>query len=116
MTAGYETTSTTLAYATYVLAKHPEMLQKFSDEIDQLPLDNNNDSNEEANYKYLDYEIAAQMSYMVMFVFEILRMHLIVNAAIERYAFEATIVQGILIEKGTLGHADIYSNHFDREL
>ena len=33
MLAGYETTSTTLSYCTYVLAKHPEEQQKLVDEI-----------------------------------------------------------------------------------
>ena len=33
MLAGYETTSSTLTYCTYVLAKHPEEQQKLFDEI-----------------------------------------------------------------------------------
>ena len=36
MLAGYETTSTTLSYCTYVLAKHPEEQQKLVDEINSL--------------------------------------------------------------------------------
>ena len=34
MLAGYETTSTALAYICYILAKHPEEQQKLIEEID----------------------------------------------------------------------------------
>ena len=33
MIAGYETTSTTLTYCSYILAKHPDEQQKLFDEI-----------------------------------------------------------------------------------
>ena len=107
MAAGYETTSTALAYATYVLATHPEVQEKLQDEIDQLPLD------DEINP---DYDIVAQMPYMDMFVSEVLRMYPIANGAVNRRAFEDTIVQGIKIPKDTLIHVDIYSVHFNQEL
>ncbi|CAF3943139.1 unnamed protein product [Rotaria sp. Silwood1] len=115
MLAGYETTSTALAYATYELARHPEVLQKLQAEIDQLPL-GNGDSSDEKTKEYPDYDVVAQMPYMDMFVSEVLRMYPIANTAINRCASEDTIVQGIKIEKGTLVHADIYSIHYDREL
>ena len=38
MAAGYETTSTALAYCTYVIATHPDVQDKLQAEIDQLPL------------------------------------------------------------------------------
>ncbi|CAF4085637.1 unnamed protein product, partial [Rotaria sordida] len=115
MAAGYETTSTALAYATYVLARHPEVLQKLQAEIDQFTLSNNDQSDDETR-KYPDYDLVAQMPYMDMFVSEVLRMYPIGNGAVQRYAFEDTVVQGIKIEEGTLVHADVYSIHFDREL
>mgnify|MGYP002385199772 FL=1 len=108
MAAGYETTSTALAYATYVLANRPDILQKLQDEIDQLLLDNND--------KAVDYDTIAQMPYMDMFVSEVLRMYPIGNTAIQRCASENTVIQGIKIEKGTLVHADIYSIHYNAEL
>ncbi|CAF3817265.1 unnamed protein product [Rotaria sp. Silwood1] len=115
MLAGYETTSTALAYATYELARHPEVLQKLQAEIDQLPL-GNGDSSDEKTKEYPDYDVVAQMPYMDMFVSEVLRMYPIANTVINRCASEDTIVQGIKIEKGTLVHADIYSIHYDRDL
>ena len=99
MAAGYETTSTALANATYELARHPEVLQKLQAEIDQLPLTNDDTSDEETK-KYSDYDIVAQMPYMDMFVSEVLRMYPIANTAVQRCASEDTVVQGIKIKKG----------------
>ena len=99
MLAGYETTSTALACATYELARHPDVLKKLQAEIDQLPLDRN-DSGDEKTYKHPDYDIVAQMPYMDHFIFEVLRMYPIGNAGIQRCAAEDTVVQGINIEKG----------------
>ncbi|CAF1370676.1 unnamed protein product [Adineta ricciae] len=115
MAAGYETTSTGLAFATYELARHPEVLEKLRDEINQFPLDDNEQFNEETK-QYPDYDVIAQMPYMDMFISEVLRMHPIGNFAIQRSAAQDTVVQGIPIEKGTLVHADIYSVHFNHEL
>ena len=94
--AGYETTATALAYATYELAKHPDVLEKLQAEIDQLPL-----STDDKNDKHPDYDIVAQMEYMDMFISEILRMYPIGNRAIQRRAMEDTTVQGIKIDKGS---------------
>lgn len=99
MVAGYETTSTALACATYELARHPDVLEKLQAEIDQLPLDTDDSSGEETK-KYPDYDIVAQMPYMNMFISEVLRMYPIANTAIERCAFEDTVVQGVKIDKG----------------
>ncbi|CAF3979492.1 unnamed protein product [Adineta steineri] len=114
MIAGYETTSTALAYATYVLAKHPDILKKLQNEIDEFFL--NNDIDDEKIKEYFDYDTITQLSYMDMFISEVLRMYPIANIAIQRRAMENTIVQGINIEKGTIVHADIYSIHYDLEL
>ncbi len=99
MIAGYETTSTTLACATYELARNPEVLQKLQAEIDQLPLATDDTIDEEMK-KYPDYDIVAQMPYMNMFLSEVLRMYPIANQAVQRRASENTIVQGIKIDKG----------------
>ena len=99
MIAGYETTSTTLACATYELARNPEVLEKLQAEIDELPLATDDTIDEEIK-KYPNYDIVAQMPYMDMFVSEVLRMYPIANQAVQRRAFEDTIVQGIKIDKG----------------
>lgn len=99
MAAGYETTSTALAYATYELARHPDVLRKLQAEIDQLPL-GDDDSSDAETKKYPDYDVVAQMPYMDMFVSEVLRMYPIANTVIQRRAFQDTVVQGIKIEEG----------------
>lgn len=100
MAAGYETTSTALAYATYALARNPDVLAKLQAEIDQLPLEHDH-TNDEQGKIYPDYDIVAQMPYMNMFVSEVLRMYPIANAAIERCAVEDTVVHEIQIDKGS---------------
>ena len=115
MAAGYETTSTALAYATYELAKHPEVLEKLRAEIDELPLSDDSNSDDEIK-KYPDYDIVAQMSYMNMFVSEVLRMYPIANTAVQRITSEDTIIHGISIKKDTVIQPDLYSVHYDREL
>ncbi|CAF1408932.1 unnamed protein product [Rotaria sordida] len=115
--AGYETTSTSLAYATYELARHPDILQKLQAEIDQLPLESRDyDGDDEEIKKYPDYDIVAQMSYMDMFVSEVLRMYPIANRGIQRHAMKDTVIQGITIEKGSIIYSDIHLVHYDREL
>jgi cytochrome P450 len=42
MLAGYETTSTTLSYCTYILAKYPDEQQKLYDEISSYYIDDAN--------------------------------------------------------------------------
>lgn len=99
LTAGYETTSSALAYATYELARRPDVLEKLQEEIDQLPLNTGDDFDEEMK-KYPDYDIVAGMPYMDMFISEVLRMYPIASRVINRCAVEDTVIQGIQIDKG----------------
>ena len=100
MAAGYETTSTALAYATYVLAQNADVRSKLQAEIDQLPLSTADDNNDDEMKKYPDYDIVAQMPYMDLFISEVLRMYPIANRAVQRRATEDAIAQGIKIDKG----------------
>ena len=96
MAAGYETTASALGYATYELARNPEVLDKLQAEVDELVSSDNDD---EAK-KYPDYDIVAQMPYMDLFISEVLRMHPIGTRGDQRRATENTVVQGIQISKG----------------
>jgi cytochrome P450 len=69
MLAGYETTSTTLTYCTYVLATHLDEQQKLFDEI------NAHFGNEES----VDFDSVKDLQYLEMFLKEVLRMYPIAN-------------------------------------
>lgn len=97
MAAGYETTATALAAATYELARHPDILHKLQAEIDELPLSTTD--NDEAR-KYPDYDIVAQMPYMDLFISEVLRMYPMGSRGSHRRSTEDAVVQGIKIDKG----------------
>ena len=92
MIAGYETTSTALGYSTYVLATKPEIQDKLVEEIDQNKWDNFNE--EDA------YETANNLSYLDLFVREVLRMYPITSRGQIRECNITTNVRDHIIEKG----------------
>ena len=91
MLAGFETTSTFLAYSTEVLAKHPEIQEKLLDEI--------NENFTEAN-DIFDYEKIANLPYMDLFIREVLRMYRISGLPMTRECNKTTDVCGHQIEEG----------------
>ncbi len=72
MLAGYETTSTALAYASYVLGRYPEEQAKLFDEISSLF---NNET-----YNEISADNVQKMEYLDMFVKEVLRYYPIGNS------------------------------------
>ncbi|CAF3981022.1 unnamed protein product [Rotaria sordida] len=104
--AGFETTSTALAYCTYRLAIHPDIQQKLYEELLEHY---SSDSN---SYD----EIMSKLTYMDMFVREVLRMHPIAIQAINRECMEDAHVAGYHIQKGSSIQVDVLSVHYDQEL
>jgi cytochrome P450 family 13 len=92
MIAGYETTSTALAYCTYVLATRPDIQDKVVHEIDQHDW---NSKDEEHTY-----EIVTNLSYLELFIREVLRMYPITFKAIRRECNTTATVCGHIIEEG----------------
>jgi cytochrome P450 len=90
MIAGYETTSTTLAYCTYVLARESLVQKKLQAEIDL------NQKNEEDN----DYDRVHNMVYLDWFIREVLRMFPVAPQGISRECNTTTNICGHTIEKG----------------
>ncbi len=110
MIAGYETTSTALAYVSYVLALHPTEQQKLQEHIDTH-------FNPETEQSMPSYDTIAQMDYLDMFVRETLRMYPIVPVAISRQNTEDFHIKNIgTIPAGTSITVDIYRLHFDPDL
>ncbi|CAF4773663.1 unnamed protein product, partial [Rotaria sp. Silwood2] len=110
MAAGYETTSTALAYTSYVLATHPNEQLKLQEHIDSYF---NPDTDDDAP----SYETILKMEYLDMFIREVLRMYPIGPTAINRESTEDFHINGIgTIPAGTIVTVDMYTIHFDPDL
>jgi cytochrome P450 len=92
MIAGYETTSTALAYSTYILATMPDIQEKLMEEINQKIWNRFNDED--------TYETATNLFYLDLFVREVLRMYPITSKGQIRECNVTTNVCDYIIEKG----------------
>ncbi|CAF2055891.1 unnamed protein product [Rotaria magnacalcarata] len=108
MVAGYETTSTALAYSTYVLATRPEIQDKLIEEI--------NRHNWKKNNAEENYEMANILQYLDLFLREVLRMYPITVKAMTRECNANATVCGHTIEKGSIIQPDIFSIHYNPDL
>jgi cytochrome P450 len=108
--AGYETTSTALSYATYVLATHPEEQQKLQEHIDTH-------FDPETEDTMPTYEIVSEMDYLDMFIRETLRMFPIASGAINRQSNEDFCIKDMgVVPAGTLITVDMYNLHYNPNL
>ena len=110
MLAGYETTSTTLSYCTYVLAKYPDEQQKLYDEISSFYSD---ESNEVVGP---NADNVNKLEYLDMFIKEVLRIYPIGNTIIARRCTNPTTIKGIEIPLDMTIAADVLTIHNDPEL
>jgi cytochrome P450 len=88
--AGYETTSTALGYCTYRLAIHQDIQEKIYEELAE------HWSSDTNSYDV----IKSELSYMDLFIREVLRMHPIAIQVVNRQCMEDTHVGGYDIRKG----------------
>lgn len=109
--AGYETSSTALAYITYILATHPDEQIKLQAHIDEyFPPETSEET-------LRSYDMISQMNYLDMFLRECLRMHPVIPIAISRLSTEDFYLQDYgMIPSGTAVTLDIYQLHFDKDL
>ncbi|CAF1346256.1 unnamed protein product, partial [Rotaria sordida] len=110
MIAGYETTSTALGYATYILATHPEEQQKLQEHIDAH-------FDPETEDIMPTYETLFEMDYLDMFIRETLRMFPIAPSVITRLSTESFPIRDIgVLPAGTLITIDMYNLHYNPDL
>jgi cytochrome P450 len=108
--AGYETTSTALSYATYILATHAEEQRKLQEHIDAH-------FDPETEHSMPTYESISEMNYLDMFIRETLRIFPIVPTAINRQSTEEFFIENFgVVPPGTLMTVDIYNLHFNPDL
>jgi thromboxane-A synthase len=88
LVAGYETTSTALAYSSYILAKEPHIQKRLQEEIDQN-ITNGNEYDQVQKSVYLDW-----------FIREVLRMFPIAPRAMSRECNTTSIICGQTVERG----------------
>lgn len=105
MLAGYETTSTTLTYCTYILATHLEEQQKLFEEITSLYNENN---------EAPDYDNVNKLEYLDMFIKEVLRYYPL--GPLTRRCTNPVTIKGINIPLNQGIAIDVLSIHFDAEI
>lgn len=108
MLAGYETTSSALTYASYILATHPSEQKILIEEIGAFF---DNEKNIEPNS-----DIINDLEYLDMFVKETLRLHPIGNPVVGRRCTIPTKIKGIDIPLDLTISADVLSIHMNPEL
>ncbi|KAK7797024.1 hypothetical protein U0070_012293 [Myodes glareolus] len=99
---GYETTSSTLAFALHSLATHPDIQKKLQEEIDMaLP-----------NKAPPSYDKVMEMEYLDMVLSETLRLYSIANR-LERVCKQDVEMNGVFIPKGSVVMIPTFSLHRD---
>ncbi|XP_041533949.1 cytochrome P450 3A11-like [Microtus oregoni] len=99
---GYETTSSTLAFALYLLATHPDIQKKLQEEIDvALP-----------NKAPPSYDKVMEMEYLDMVLSETLRLYAVADR-LERVCKQDMEMGGVFIPKGSIVIIPIFSLHHD---
>ncbi|VDL72259.1 unnamed protein product [Nippostrongylus brasiliensis] len=103
--AGFDTTATSLAFVTHLLAKHPSIQKNLQEEIDQ-----------NCNRQSVSYETLANMKYLDCVVKEALRIYPLGTFANSRRCMKSTTLGDISVKEGEFVMADTLTLHFDREI
>ncbi|CAH1395676.1 unnamed protein product [Nezara viridula] len=101
--AGYETTSTTLYFTCYLLAKHPEIQERARKEVQEI----------KAKYGQFTFESLKELKYLNYCILESMRMYPAVPSVIRECTKDCTLPDGAVIEKGITIIVPIMSIHLD---
>ncbi|KAL5015759.1 hypothetical protein ScPMuIL_005348 [Solemya velum] len=104
--AGYETTSTSLAYIMYELTMNPNVQATLQQEIDTYFPDQTDE---------LSYDVVTKMEYLDMVWCETLRKYPLASSVTARQCMETSEVNGLVIEKDTIVQANVWDIHYDPE-
>ncbi|XP_046460277.1 cytochrome P450 3A24-like [Daphnia pulex] len=105
--AGYETTSTALAYVTYCLSLYPDIQEKVFDEIiEKIGSD----------LSALSYDDVSKLQYLELVILESLRLFPPVPLFVSRECKETTTINGITIPVDCAIDVPVWSIHRDPEL
>ena len=99
-----ETSTSTLTNTIYLLAKHPEALQKAKKEVEEV-----------LEGKEPDGDNLAQLPYCFAVVKESMRLMPAVTTAIPRVAKRDTVLLGYNVKEGTMISLDMAVAHFDEK-
>ncbi|XP_056264464.1 cytochrome P450 3A40-like [Pseudoliparis swirei] len=103
--AGYETTSSSLSFASYNLARNPRVMKRLQEEIDStFP-----------NKGPVEYQALMQMEYLDSVINESLRLYPIA-ARLERVAKATVEINGVVIPKGMVVMVPTWPIHRDPNL
>ncbi|XP_069503688.1 cytochrome P450 3A24-like [Ambystoma mexicanum] len=100
--AGYETTSTALAFLAYNLATHPDVQKRMQEEIDTLL----------PNKASPTYDALVQMEYMEMAINETMRLYP-PGGRLERICKKTIEINGLTIPEGVVTMIPVYVLHRD---
>uniref|UniRef100_A0A914WYR2 Uncharacterized protein n=1 Tax=Plectus sambesii TaxID=2011161 RepID=A0A914WYR2_9BILA len=103
--AGYETTATTLHFALYLLALHPEIQDRVVDEINTVV----------GEAKEISYDHIGKLTYLEQVISETLRMFP-PAPRIDRACTKETTVNGVTIPKGCIVSIPVWVIHHDPEI
>lgn len=106
--AGFETSSTTMSFALYELAKNPDLQQKLREEVN-IVLEKHNDQ--------ITYDAIQEMKYMDQVIDETLRKYpplpFVSRQCVKDYAVTD---ENVIIEKNTLVVVPVIGIHYDEDI
>ncbi|CAJ0956414.1 unnamed protein product, partial [Mesorhabditis belari] len=103
--AGFDTTSNSLSYSTWYLAKHPEIQRRLQEEIDQVCGD-----------REISYDDLSELKFMDCVIKEALRLNPLGTVVVSRVAGRDLELAGVQLEKGDEIQVDVYSLQRSKEI